>query len=68
MRVQFTFTSGLEENKVNKMLETPISDWNVVVAILFGLTIGIPAVVVGCIKTEIYIINKIKKHRNDQGQ
>ena len=43
------------------MLETPITDWNVVVAILFGLTLGIPAFIVGCIKTQIFLADKFSK-------
>ncbi len=47
------------------MLETPITDWNVVVAILFGLTIGIPTFIVGCIKAQIFLTDKFRKTEND---
>jgi len=47
------------------MLETPITDWNVVVAILFGLTLGIPAFIVGCIKTQIFLADKFSKKREN---
>lgn len=32
------------------MIETPISDWSVVVALLFGATIGSIALTVGIVK------------------
>ena len=48
------------------MIETPITDWNVVVAILFGLTIGIPAFIVGCIKAQIFLADKFRKEENGQ--
>ena len=46
------------------MIETPITDWNVVVAILFGLTLGIPAFIVGCIKAQIFLADKFRKEEN----
>ena len=48
------------------MIETPITDWNVVVAILFGLTLGIPAFIVGCIKAQIFLADKFRKEENGQ--
>ena len=47
------------------MIDLPISDWNVVVAILFGLTLTIPLAIVGLIKAEIYVVNKIKKSKKN---
>ena len=47
------------------MIELPISDWNVVVAILFGLTVTIPLAIVGLIKAEIYVVDKIKKWKKN---
>ena len=45
------------------MIETPISDWNTVVTILFGLTLGIPLLVISCIKAEIYFVDKFKNSK-----
>ena len=45
------------------MIELPISDWNVVIAILFGVTLTIPLAIVGLIKAEIYLVNKLNKRK-----
>ena len=44
------------------LVETPISDWNVVVMILFSLTIGIPIAVASLVKLYVSISNKLSKN------
>ena len=46
------------------MIETPITDWNVVVAILFCTTAAIPLGIVAAIKTQIFLSKKIKARHN----
>lgn len=46
------------------MIETPITDWNVVVAILFGTTAAIPLLIVAAIKTQMFLKKKIRARNN----
>ena len=46
------------------MIETPITDWNVVIAILFGTTAAIPLLIVASIKMQMFIKKKIKTYSN----
>ena len=48
------------------MIETPISDWNVVVALLFGTTFGSIALVFGVIK--MYVAFDKTRSQNDQAR
>lgn len=43
------------------MIETPISDWSVVVALLFGTTFGVLGLVYGVIKLQLSLVSKGEK-------
>ena len=44
------------------MIETPISDWSVVVGLLFGSMAGILGLVFGIIKLQLVLIERGKKN------
>ena len=47
------------------MIETPITDWNVVVAILFGATAAIPLSIVAAIKAQMFLSEKLKEYQRN---
>lgn len=47
------------------MIETPITDWNVVVAILFITTAAVPLSIVAAIKAQMFLSEKLKANQRN---